>query len=56
MICIKCPYYSKEQKLCDADVLRGEYAIECLLKMILMQMWFLNIDDSEEGEDWKYGK
>ena len=53
MICINCPHYAKEEKLCDADILKTELPIECLLRMILMQLWFLNIED-DEGDEWKH--
>ena len=53
MICEKCPKYSITEKLCDADILKEEVADNCLLKMMIMQLWFLNIEDTE-GDEWKF--
>ena len=53
MICEKCPKYSITEKLCDADILKEEVTDNCLLKMILMQLWFLNKEDTE-GDERKF--
>ena len=52
--CIDCPDFSKKEHLCDADILRKKYPIECLLKMLLMQLWISNLENPD-GEEWKYG-